>query len=96
MRLFVLARHGQSELNVTQRVNGDPSVRVALTSLGSPALVQAIGVEGYGTFVSSHTTCAHTYAATPTGPSDWVAIIQHGTTISAGGSVNFRGGYRLL
>jgi broad specificity phosphatase PhoE len=34
VRLFVLARHGQSELNVTQRVNGDPSVRVALTSLG--------------------------------------------------------------
>ena len=34
MRLFVLARHGQSELNVTHRVNGDPSVRVALTPLG--------------------------------------------------------------
>jgi broad specificity phosphatase PhoE len=34
VRLFVLARHGQSELNVTHRVNGDPSVRVALTPLG--------------------------------------------------------------
>jgi broad specificity phosphatase PhoE len=34
VRLFVLARHGQSELNVTQRVNGDPSVQVVLTTLG--------------------------------------------------------------
>lgn len=34
MRLFVLVRHGQSELNVTQRVNGDPSVPVALTPQG--------------------------------------------------------------
>lgn len=34
MRLFVLVRHGQSELNVTQHVNGDPGVPVALTSQG--------------------------------------------------------------
>jgi broad specificity phosphatase PhoE len=34
MRLFVLARHGLSELNVTRRVNGDPSVSVKLTSDG--------------------------------------------------------------
>ncbi len=34
MRLFVLTRHGQSELNVTRRVNGDPSVSVKLTSDG--------------------------------------------------------------
>jgi probable phosphoglycerate mutase len=34
MRLFILARHGQSELNATRRVNGDPAVRVALTSEG--------------------------------------------------------------
>ena len=34
MRLFVLVRHGQSELNVTHRVNGDPSVQVALTEQG--------------------------------------------------------------
>jgi broad specificity phosphatase PhoE len=34
VRLFVLVRHGQSELNVTQRVNGDPSVHVALTPMG--------------------------------------------------------------
>ena len=34
MRLFVLARHGQSQLNVTHRVNGDPSLAVALTPQG--------------------------------------------------------------
>ena len=34
MRLFLLARHGQSTLNVEQRVNGDPSVRVDLTEEG--------------------------------------------------------------
>lgn len=34
MRLFVLVRHGQSELNATQRVNGDPNVDVALTPQG--------------------------------------------------------------
>ena len=34
MRLFVLVRHGQSELNAAQRVNGDPSVRVGLTAQG--------------------------------------------------------------
>ena len=34
MRLFVLARHGESELNLTGRVNGDPAVPVALSELG--------------------------------------------------------------
>ena len=34
MRLFVLVRHGQSELNAARRVNGDPSVPVALTAQG--------------------------------------------------------------
>jgi probable phosphoglycerate mutase len=34
MRLFVFARHGQSELNVTHRVNGDPAVPVGLTEQG--------------------------------------------------------------
>ena len=29
MRLFVLVRHGQSELNATRRVNGDPDVAAA-------------------------------------------------------------------
>ena len=34
MRLFVLTRHGQSELNLTRRINGDPSVPVTLTAQG--------------------------------------------------------------
>jgi broad specificity phosphatase PhoE len=49
MRLFVLVRHGQSELNVSHRVNGDPSVSVALTEQGeaeATALsVQLAGIE---------------------------------------------------
>lgn len=34
MSFVILARHGQSELNLTRHVNGDPSVRVALTEQG--------------------------------------------------------------
>ena len=34
VRLFVLVRHGQSELNATQRVNGDPTVRVGADGAG--------------------------------------------------------------
>ncbi|HWB56763.1 MAG TPA: histidine phosphatase family protein [Gaiellaceae bacterium] len=34
MRLFVLARHGESALNVERRVNGDPTVDVPLTERG--------------------------------------------------------------
>ena len=34
MRLFVLARHGESVLNVERRINGDPSVEVALSDRG--------------------------------------------------------------
>jgi len=34
MRLFLIARHGQSTLNVEQRINGDPAVRVDLTEEG--------------------------------------------------------------
>ena len=34
MRLFVLVRHGQSELNAMRRVNGDPDVPVGLTAQG--------------------------------------------------------------
>lgn len=49
MRLFVLVRHGQSELNVKRRVNGDPSVPVALTAQGeaeaAALAVQLAGVE---------------------------------------------------
>lgn len=49
MRLFVLVRHGQSELNVKHLVNGDPAVQVGLTEQGraeAEALhVQLAGVE---------------------------------------------------
>ena len=34
MRAFVLARHGESTLNIERRVNGDPAVPVALTERG--------------------------------------------------------------
>ena len=34
MRLYVLVRHGQSELNVTHRINGDPDIPVGLTAQG--------------------------------------------------------------
>jgi broad specificity phosphatase PhoE len=34
VRLFVIARHAQSVLNLEQRVNGDPSVDVPLTEQG--------------------------------------------------------------
>jgi probable phosphoglycerate mutase len=49
VRLFVLVRHGQSELNVTRRINGDPSVPVALTGQGeaeaAALAVQLAGIE---------------------------------------------------
>ena len=34
MALYVLARHGESTLNIERRVNGDPSVPVVLTERG--------------------------------------------------------------
>ena len=34
MRVFLVARHGQSTLNVVQRINGDPGIRVDLTEEG--------------------------------------------------------------
>jgi broad specificity phosphatase PhoE len=34
VRLFVIARHGESTLNHERRINGDPSVPVALTEQG--------------------------------------------------------------
>jgi broad specificity phosphatase PhoE len=34
VRLFVISRHGESTLNYENRVNGDPSVPVALTAKG--------------------------------------------------------------
>jgi broad specificity phosphatase PhoE len=34
MRLFLIARHGESTLNVEQRINGDPSIHCELTQQG--------------------------------------------------------------
>ena len=34
MRLFVIVRHGESELNAVERINGDPTVAVGLTEQG--------------------------------------------------------------
>jgi ribonuclease H / adenosylcobalamin/alpha-ribazole phosphatase len=34
MRIFILARHGESTLNIERRVNGDPNVPVALSDQG--------------------------------------------------------------
>jgi probable phosphoglycerate mutase len=49
MRLFVLTRHGQSELNLTHHVNGDPDVPVRLTDQGREEAaglqVQLAGIE---------------------------------------------------
>ena len=44
MRLFVLARHGQTELNIARRINGDPSVPVPLTEQGRTAAA-ALGLQ---------------------------------------------------
>jgi probable phosphoglycerate mutase len=42
MRFFLIARHGQSTLNVEQRINGDPGVPVDLTEEGR-ANAQSLG-----------------------------------------------------
>jgi broad specificity phosphatase PhoE len=42
VRLFIFSRHGQTVLNVERRVNGDPSLDVALTPEGEQA-AQALG-----------------------------------------------------
>lgn len=56
MRLFVLVRHGQSELNASRRVNGDPSIPVALTAQGE-AEARALGVQLAGIELD---LCVHT------------------------------------
>ena len=70
---------------------------VALTSLGNPALVQDFGPETFSNWNSTgKSSCSHALQSTPTAPGDYVATMQHDTTIPAGGSVTFRVGYRLL
>jgi broad specificity phosphatase PhoE len=44
VRLAVLVRHGQSTLNLSRHVNGDPSVPVALTEQGERE-AEALGVQ---------------------------------------------------
>jgi broad specificity phosphatase PhoE len=56
MRLFVLARHGQSELNATRRVNGDPAVAVALTAKGETE-AEGLGLQVAGIQLD---LCLHT------------------------------------
>jgi broad specificity phosphatase PhoE len=56
MRLFVLVRHGQSELNAVQRVNGDPGVHVALTLQGEEE-AKALAVQLTGSRLD---LCVHT------------------------------------
>ena len=57
MRLFVLVRHGQSELNLVRRVNGDPSVAVGLTEQGQ---TEARGL-GYQVAGLELDLCVHTH-----------------------------------
>jgi broad specificity phosphatase PhoE len=56
MRLFVLVRHGQSELNASRRVNGDPAVPVSLTEQGE-AEASALSVQLAGIALD---LCLHT------------------------------------
>ncbi len=56
MRLFVLVRHGQSTLNLTRQVNGDPGVTVPLTEAGR-AEAAALGVQVAGVPLG---LCVHT------------------------------------
>jgi len=63
MRLFVLVRHGQSELNVTRRVNGDPSRPVGLTAQGeSEAGGLAVQLAGFELDLCVHTRFGRTRA----------------------------------
>ena len=61
MRVFVLVRHGQSELNATQRVNGDPAVRVVLTAQGeAEAAALAVQLAGFELDLCIHTRFGRT------------------------------------
>jgi broad specificity phosphatase PhoE len=61
VRLFVLVRHGQSELNATRRVNGDPSVPVPLTAQGrEEAAALAVQLAGCELDLCVHTRFGRT------------------------------------
>lgn len=61
MRLFVLARHGQSTLNLERRINGDPAVAVPLTADGTAnALRLAAEIAALPVELGVHTRFART------------------------------------
>ena len=61
MRLFVVARHAQSTLNLEQRVNGDPARPVGLTEQGKEeARALAVQVANIGFDVCIHTRFGRT------------------------------------
>lgn len=63
MQLFVLVRHGQSELNVSRRVNGDPGVLVGLTAQGEEeSAALAVQLAGVGIDLCVHTRFGRTEA----------------------------------
>jgi broad specificity phosphatase PhoE len=63
VRLFVLVRHGESELNATRRVNGDPDVPVGLTPQGdAEAEGLALQVAGIELDLCVHTRFGRTRA----------------------------------
>ena len=63
MRLFVLVRHGQSELNVQRLVNGDPAVPARLTEQGeSEAAGLAVQLAGVAIGLCVHTRFSRTLA----------------------------------
>lgn len=63
MRLFVLVRHGQSELNALRLVNGDPTVPAGLTERGeSEAAGLAVQLAGIGLDLCLHTRFGRTRA----------------------------------
>ncbi len=63
MRLYILVRHGQSELNAARRVNGDPEVPVGLTAQGeAEAAGLALQVSGIELDLCLHTRFGRTRA----------------------------------
>jgi probable phosphoglycerate mutase len=61
MRVFILVRHGQSELNATRHINGDPAVPVALTEQGrEEATALAVQLAGFALDLCIHTRFGRT------------------------------------
>ena len=61
MRLYVLARHGESTLNLERRVNGDPSVPAPLTERGRQnAALLGLELRGQPLDACVHTRFART------------------------------------